>query len=64
MNEIPITVVSNNDDLRRLFWPNYVICRPIIGDNLISTTGRIARICRVSHKRTGLKTTLEVEITI
>ena len=47
---IRIIVFTNNDEDRRIEFPEFVCCRPMVGDNIESIDGQAVRkICSITH---------------
>jgi hypothetical protein len=50
---------TNLDDYQREAWPTMVCCRPIVGDQISSKSGRTLSIVAITHEYDG---TLRVEL--
>ena len=63
MDKIPITVITNKDNLKNIKWPSYVCCRPQKEDYLLSFgTGHQAKIVNVIHAQDGDGPHLIIEV--
>jgi hypothetical protein len=47
---IEVRVRSNDDNLRRERWPEYVPCKPVEGEVMAAESGRIGKICRITYR--------------
>lgn len=46
---IPCICFTNLDEFAREQWPNFVACRPIVGDKVESSSGKQLKVCAITH---------------
>jgi hypothetical protein len=60
---IRVKCITYLDDYQREEWPDEFCCRPIVGDKVVSKSGKMLTVCAVAHQMYQDRSIVAVELT-